>query len=65
MDVPQFETELWQKEEDMKAWCPSSGENAGRMIEAPGSDEWTIECPTCGTRWAGGSTVLPDHERYR
>lgn len=63
MDVPQFETELWQMEEKMKAWCPSSGENVGRMIEILGSDEWKIECSMCGTKWHGGSTMLTDHER--
>jgi hypothetical protein len=52
-----------QKEEDMKSWCPSSGENVGSMIEFPGSDEWHIVCPTCGTRWAGGSTMLNDHNK--
>ncbi|WP_353649377.1 hypothetical protein ABLG96_21700 [Nakamurella sp. A5-74] len=65
MDVPQFEAALLQMEEDMKAWCPSSTENVGRVIEIPGSDEWNIECPTCGTRWAGGSAVLDDHKRFR
>ncbi|MGH3973219.1 MAG: hypothetical protein ACRDS9_07830 [Pseudonocardiaceae bacterium] len=65
MDVPQFETALWQMEEDTKAWCPSSGENVGRMIEIPGSEEWKIECPTCGATWHGGSTLLDDHERSR
>ncbi|WP_146031829.1 hypothetical protein [Arthrobacter sp. AFG7.2] len=52
---------ILQKEEDMKAWCPSSGENVGLMIESPGSDDWYIKCPTCATKWAGGSTVLDDH----
>ncbi|GAA2840765.1 hypothetical protein GCM10010522_69160 [Kribbella solani] len=42
--------------------CPSSGENVGRMIPIPGSDDWKIKCPTCSTWWHGGSTVLPDHE---
>jgi predicted RNA-binding Zn-ribbon protein involved in translation (DUF1610 family) len=54
---------ILQKEEDMKAWCPSSGEDVGRIIESPRTDEWHIECPTCGRRWAGGSTVLDDHNR--
>lgn len=65
MDVPEIETVIWQKEEDLKAWCPSSGENVGRMIPIPGSDDWKIECPTCGTMWHGGSTVLDDHDRRR
>lgn len=43
--------------------CPSSGENVGRMVEIWGSDEWRIECPTCGAMWAGGSTVLMEHDR--
>lgn len=64
MDVPEIETAIWQKEEGMKVWCPSSGENVGRMIPTPGSDDWTIVCPTCGTHWAGGSTVLNDHDRF-
>jgi hypothetical protein len=45
--------------------CPSSGEDVGRMIEIWGSDEWRIECPTCGAMWAGGSTVLIEHDRVR
>lgn len=52
---------ILQKEEAMNSWCSSSGENVGSMIEFPGTDEWHIVCPTCGTRWAGGSTVLNDH----
>lgn len=54
---------ILQKEEDLKTWCPASGENIGRVIEIRGSDEWNVECPTCGMKWAGGSTVLDDHER--
>lgn len=54
---------ILQKEEDMKSWCPSSSENVGSMIEFPGTDEWYIVCPTCGTRWAGGSTMLNDHNK--
>ena len=65
MDIREIETVILQKEEDLKAWCPASGENEGRMIPIPGSDEWKIECPTCGAWWHGGSTVLPDHDRYR
>lgn len=56
---------ILQKEEDLKTWCPSSGENVGRMLEIRGSDEWNISCPTCGTRWAGGSTILDDHDYPR
>lgn len=59
--VPEIEEVILQKEEDLKPWCRSSGENAGRMTPATG-DDWWIECPTCGMRWCGGSTVLPDHD---
>jgi hypothetical protein len=45
--------------------CPCSGEPIGRIIEYPGTDEWDIECPTCGTWWAGGSTILDEHDRPR
>ncbi|MGN7150349.1 hypothetical protein ACTHQ6_15300 [Arthrobacter sp. SAFR-179] len=62
-DFVKIQEAILQKEEDMKPWCPSSGENVGRMIEFPGSDEWYIECPSCGMKWAGGGTVLPDHDR--
>jgi len=62
MEITGIEEAILQKEEGMKAWCPSSSENLGRMIEIQGSDEWDITCPTCGTRWSGGSTVLPDHQ---
>lgn len=61
-DITGIEEAILQKEEDIKAWCLSSGENVGRMIEMQGSDEWYIACPACGMRWAGGSTVLPDHQ---
>ncbi len=54
---------IQQMEEDMKRWCRSSGEDVGRFIRTPGSDEYKIECPTCGTMWHGGSTVLPDHDK--
>lgn len=65
MDIRDTEVTILQMEEYLKAWCPSSGENVGRMMEIPGSDDWAIECPTCGARWHGGSTVLADHERCR
>lgn len=42
--------------------CALSGKDVGRMIEIPGSEEWKIECPSCGTWWHGGSTVLVEHE---
>lgn len=35
------------------------------MLEIWGSDEWYIQCPTCGLRWAGGSTVLDEHDGRR
>lgn len=41
--------------------CPASGTNVGRMLPIPGSDDWRIECPTCGMTWGGGSTVLDEH----
>lgn len=63
MDTPNMEVAILQKEEGMKAWCPASGENVGRVIEISGSDEWNIECPTCDGRWAGSGTVLSDHDR--
>lgn len=61
MDIP--ETEIWQKEEDLKARCASSGENAGRMIPLAESDEWKVGCPACGHWWHGGSTALADQDR--
>jgi hypothetical protein len=48
---------------DTNRRCPSSGQNVGRMIPIPGSDDWKIKCPTCSTWWHGGSTVLDEHER--
>jgi hypothetical protein len=42
--------------------CPASGEPVGRMIEYPGTDEWTIQCPTCGTTWGGGSIVPTERD---
>lgn len=63
MDFRTIQEAILQEEEDMQGWCPSSGENVGSMVESPGTDEWYIVCPACGTRWAGGSTVLDDHNR--
>lgn len=48
-----------------KGRCLSSCKPVGRMIEYPGTDEWNIECPMCGTWWAGGSTILGEHDRPR
>lgn len=62
MDTREIETVIMQKEEDLKQWCRSSGENVGKMNPSSG-DDWWIECPTCGRKWAGGSTVLADHNR--
>lgn len=61
LEFSRIQEAILQKEEDINRWCPSSGENVGSMIEYPGTDEWHIVCPTCGTRWAGGSTALNDH----
>lgn len=41
--------------------CPASGRDVGRMVAIPGSDDWKIHCPECGTWWHGGSTVLDEH----
>ena len=65
MDISKIEEVIWQKEEDLARGCPSSGKNTGRSLPVTGSDEWYIQCPECGTRWAGGSTVLADHDRWR
>jgi hypothetical protein len=43
--------------------CPSGGDDVGRMIEIPRSDDWHIKCPACGAWWSGGSTVLVEHDR--
>lgn len=55
------ERALLKMEEELKRWCPSSGENVGKLISIPGSDDHKIQCPTCGTTWCGGGRVLPDH----
>lgn len=60
MDIP--ETVSWQKDEDLTTWCPSNGENAGRMIPLA-VDEWKVECQAVGRWWHGGSTVLADYSR--
>ncbi|WP_448656852.1 hypothetical protein [Microbacterium lacticum] len=65
LDIRYIEETILQKEEELKQRCPSSGENAGRIVEIPGSDDWKIHCPDCGVWWHGGSTVLPDHNRPR
>lgn len=65
MDAGSIEEMVWQMEEDFKRWCPSSGQDVGRVIVIPGSDDWKVECPMCGTIWHGGSTVLDDHVDWR
>ena len=50
-------------EEDVKGCVRPVARTWVSMIEFPGKDEWYIVCPTCGTRWAGGSTVLNDHHK--
>jgi hypothetical protein len=52
-----------EQNQDAERRCPSSGKSVGKMLEIWGSDEWNIECPTCGAWWSGGSTVLDEHER--
>lgn len=44
--------------------CPGVGQR-GEMIFREPSDEWYIECHVCGTRWAGGSAILSEHEDLR
>jgi hypothetical protein len=61
MDVP--ESVVLQKEEELKTWCPSSGENARRMISLAGSDEWKVQRPSCGRRWHAGNTALVDQDQ--
>ncbi|WP_029146240.1 hypothetical protein [Microbacterium luticocti] len=63
LEVVTVEAAILQKEEDLKGWCPASGESVGRMSPIPGSDDGTIECPDCGRSWFSGSTVLDDHDR--
>ncbi|MBX7442906.1 MULTISPECIES: hypothetical protein [unclassified Arthrobacter] len=62
-DFLKVQVAVLQLEEDIKAQCPSGGENFGRVIQRSGSDEWYIGCPTCCIKWAGGSTVLTVHDR--
>ena len=40
---------IQQVEEATKRRCSSSGENVGKFIQVPGSDDYKVECPTCGT----------------
>jgi hypothetical protein len=68
MDVPETKTVIWQKEEDLKTCCPSSGENAGRMIPLAVSDEWKARrewsriWPADGPELGGPSSGLLDGE---
>lgn len=65
MDFVYVDSVIDQLEQDMAGWCPSSGEDVGRMIPMFGSDDWKTQCPTCGTTWYGGGPQLPDHQRTR
>lgn len=65
MDISEIEEVNLKKEQDLARWCPENGKNTGQIILVPGSDEWYMECPEFGTRWAGGSTMLTNHVRWR
>ncbi|MGW1431858.1 hypothetical protein ACWD6K_24990 [Streptomyces sp. NPDC002431] len=44
--------------------CPGTGEH-GYMDENAAGDDWYIRCHVCGTKWAGGSTLLEPHRDLR
>lgn len=59
----EIEEALLQRANDLEAWCPASGEDVGEVEYIWGSDDWYVTCPMCEARWAGGRTVLSDHNR--
>jgi hypothetical protein len=42
--------------------CPNSG-GPGQLEFRDGFEEWKVHCPECGTTWAGGGEILPNHDR--
>ncbi|NEC49354.1 hypothetical protein G3I18_12340 [Actinospica acidiphila] len=44
--------------------CPGVGQRGRTMFLEP-SDEWRVECHVCGTKWAGGSDILSEHQDLR
>lgn len=63
MDAPEPEIVISQKDENLKTWCPSSGENARRMTPPAGSDAWKVQFPAGGRRWRRGRTTLVDQDQ--
>lgn len=64
----------WKRLEEHAGWvksesprlqtplCPNSGES-GQIEFRDGFEEWKVRCPECGTTWAGGGQILPNHYR--
>lgn len=54
----------------VQPWDPSTrslrhpGQH-GHMDESAAGDDWYVICHVCGTKWAGGSTLLVPHEDLR
>ncbi len=52
------------RQEEVTDECPGTGQH-GRMDESAPGDEWYVICHVCGTKWAGGSTLLEPHRDLR
>ncbi|MBK3631750.1 hypothetical protein JHN52_01995 [Streptomyces sp. MBT97] len=52
------------RQEEITNECPGTGQH-GRMDESAPGDDWYVICHVCGTKWAGGSTLLVPHEDLR
>lgn len=44
--------------------CAGSGKPGDVTFAEPG-DDWSVRCPECGMRWAGGSHVVEPHADAR
>lgn len=44
--------------------CPGTGQTGHLDFRAAG-DDWYVECPVCGAKWAGGSSTISPHKDRR
>jgi hypothetical protein len=55
-------TEAAPRDADAGRECPGTGREGELIFQEPG-DDWHVKCPVCGARWAGGSSIVPAHDR--
>ncbi|PBC64070.1 hypothetical protein BKI49_10235 [Streptomyces sp. Tue6028] len=52
------------RDADARRDCPGTGQKGEVIFQEPG-DDWHVKCRVCGTRWAGGSDIVPSHNDRR